>query len=190
MVTERLPPEAKRILVYGVTGSGKSTLAANLARSTGIRWHSVDDLTWEPGWVPVPTGEQRRRIAAIVAQPEWILDSAYSAWLDLPLPRAQCIVALDYPRWVSLQRLVRRSAARLRDQRTICNGNRETIREIFSRESILVWHFRSFARKRQRIRTWLADESAPPVVRLTSARQTRIWLAAERNRVVPAVETP
>jgi adenylate kinase family enzyme len=51
--------------VYGVTGSGKTTLAAQIAERTGLPWHSVDDLTWEPGWVEVPVQEQRRRIEAI-----------------------------------------------------------------------------------------------------------------------------
>jgi ADP-ribose pyrophosphatase YjhB (NUDIX family) len=49
-----LPGDARRILIYGVTGSGKTTLAARLAGATGIGWHCVDDLSWEPGWVAVP----------------------------------------------------------------------------------------------------------------------------------------
>ncbi|HEU0129091.1 MAG TPA: adenylate kinase, partial [Pseudonocardiaceae bacterium] len=52
-----MPSDARRILVYGVTGSGKSTLAERLAQATGIDWHSVDDLTWQPGWVAVPVDE-------------------------------------------------------------------------------------------------------------------------------------
>jgi predicted kinase len=58
---------ADRVLIYGVTGSGKTTMARQVAERTGLRWHSVDDLTWEPGWVSVPTDEQRRRIAEICA---------------------------------------------------------------------------------------------------------------------------
>ena len=72
---------------------------------------------------------------------------------------------------------MRRTLARLIDGRLICNGNRETLREIISPESIIVWHFKSFGRKRERIRQWMTDPSAPPVHRLTSARQTERWLA-------------
>jgi ATPase family associated with various cellular activities (AAA) len=54
---------ADRVLIYGVTGSGKTTLAQRVAERTGLPFHSVDDLTWEPGWVEVPADEQRRRIA-------------------------------------------------------------------------------------------------------------------------------
>jgi adenylate kinase family enzyme len=167
---------ARRVLIYGVTGSGKTTLAARLSDITGLRWHSVDDLTWQPGWIEVPTEQQRELIRSICQESEWILDTAYGKWLDEPLGRAELIVALDYKRWFSLQRLVRRTLARLIDGRLICNGNRETLREIVSMDSIIVWHFKSFRRKRRRIRQWMTDPSAPPVQRLTSARRTEQWL--------------
>ncbi len=172
----------RRILVYGVTGSGKTTLAARIAAVTGLPWTSVDDLTWLPGWVQVPVEEQRRRIAGIVAGSEWVLDTAYGSWLELPLARAEVVVGLDYPRWVSLSRLLRRTLTRVRDKQPICNGNTETWRKIVARDSIVVWHFRSFARKRARIRAWAADPSAPPVVHLRSSRQTERWLAGLERR--------
>jgi adenylate kinase family enzyme len=177
--TDRLG-DARRILVYGVTGSGKTTFAARLARVTGIGWHSVDDLTWEPGWVEVPDDEQRRRIEAICAGEEWILDTAYGKWLDVPLARVQVVVALDYPRLFSLQQLVRRTAARTFDRKTICNGNHETLRQALSGDSIIAWHFVSFARKRARIRRWSAAAAGPPVLRFSSHRRCRAWLEAPR----------
>ena len=169
---------ADRILVYGVTGSGKTTIARQIAARTGLPWHEVDNLTWEPGWVVVPVEEQRRRIAAICAGERWILDTAYGAWLEVPLARVELIVALDYPRWRSLARLIRRTLLRNLDHKPICNGNTESLRQTFSRDSIILWHFQSFARKRERIRAWAADESGPDLVRLTSPAATRRWLAS------------
>jgi adenylate kinase family enzyme len=120
--------------------------------------------------------EQRRRIAGICQQPEWILDTAYQSWLEIPLRSAELIVALDYPRWFSLQRLLRRTIARIADRRPICNGNRESLANLISRDSILVWHFRSFTHKRQRIRQWCRDGSGLAVVRFTSAAATERWI--------------
>jgi adenylate kinase family enzyme len=173
---------ASRVLIYGVTGSGKTTLARKVAERTGLPWHSVDDLTWEPGWIGVPPEEQRRRIEAICAGDRWILDSAYSSWADVVLARADLVVALDYPRWRSLARLTGRTLARALDRRTICNGNTESFRQMLSRDSILVWHFRSFTRKRTRMRAWAADPAAPEVIRLTSPAATRHWLASLQPR--------
>jgi adenylate kinase family enzyme len=176
-------------MIYGVTGSGKTTLARQISERTGLPWYAVDDMTWEPGWVTVAPEEQRRRIAAVCAKDLWILDHGYSSWLDLVLARVELIVALDYPRWLSLGRLVRRTLLRNLDHRPICNGNTESIRQTFSRDSIIAWHFRSFARKRATMRRWAADPPAGvQVVRLTSPAATRHWLAsldAAVNAVAP-----
>lgn len=173
---------SNRTLVYGVTGSGKTAFAERISAFTGITWHSVDDLTWEPEWVPVPDDEQRRRIEAICVGEQRVLDTAYGTWLDIPLARAELVVALDFPRWLSLFRLIRRTIARAFDDRPVCNGNRESFRHMFSRDSIILWHFKSFSRKRRRILTWEADPSAPEVVRLTSPRQAENWLAGQETK--------
>jgi hypothetical protein len=65
-----------------------------------------------------------------------------------PEPHAQLIIALDYSHWFPLQRLLRRTITRLFDHREICNGYRESLRGFFSRDAIIVWHVKSFKRKR------------------------------------------
>jgi adenylate kinase family enzyme len=178
---------ARRILVYGVTGSGKTTLAERLSGLVDIAWTSADDLTWQPGWVPLAEDEQRQLFTEVCGRDSWILDTAYSAWVDVALGRTQLIVGLDYPRWRSLWRLLRRTVARNLDHRPICNGNVETWRQTFSRDSIVVWHFRSFASKHDRLVGWEADPAMPPVIRLRSPEQLEEWLAAvacERREVL------
>ncbi|WP_410670728.1 AAA family ATPase [Amycolatopsis sp. cmx-4-68] len=165
-----------RIVVVGVTGSGKSTLAARIAERTGLPHHAADDICWQPGWVGTPDDEQRRRIAEVCAQEHWVLDAVYSKWQDVVLPRTQLIVGLDYPRWLSLGRLVRRTLVRAVTRERICNGNVESWRQVFSADSIIRWHFRSFAKKRAHIRAWAVESPGPVVVRLTSPRETRRWL--------------
>lgn len=164
-----------RILVYGVTGSGKTTLARRIGEATGLPWHEADQLTWEPGWTEVPLDEQKRRIQSLCDGEEWVLDTAYGKWLEIPLERAQLIVGLDYPRWVSLGRLLKRTVTRARDGLPVCNGNRETWRQAFSRDSIVAWHFKSFAHKRARLRRWVAE--GRPVLVFRSPRKTEQWLS-------------
>jgi adenylate kinase family enzyme len=167
-----------RILVYGVTGSGKTTLARRISERTGLPYHAIDDLAWEPGWVAVSDEVQRDRVRDICAGDEWVIDSAYAVWMEIPLGRADLIVGLDLPRWRSLGRLFRRTLINVVTKRPLCNGNRETWRQFFSRESILVWHGRSFPRKRKRMRLWHASPDFPETILLRSPREVRRWLAS------------
>lgn len=168
----------RRILVYGVTGSGKSTLAARIGDRLGLAYHAIDDLTWEPGWVPVSLTEQRARVAAICAGDDWVIDAGYAAWLDIPLARTDLIVGLDLSRRRSWGRLARRTVTRIRRGTPICNGNRETWRNsVLTRESLLLLHFRSYKRKQRRMRRWHADPAAPPTVLLRTPAEVERWLA-------------
>ncbi len=171
----------RRILVYGVTGSGKTVAAQRIAARNGLPLVLADELTWQPGWVPVPEQEQRELFATVAAEDRWVLDSAYGAWLDVVLPRAELIVALDYPRWFSLQRLTRRTLIRSIDKKPICNGNTESLRGIFGEDSIIRWHFRSFARKRQRMRQWAAADDGPPVLLFSRPKDLERWISRSRR---------
>lgn len=169
-----------RLVLWGVTGSGKTTAAAAIAAATGIPWTSVDDVTWQPSWEPTDEAEQRRAFVEICAGERWVLDTAYSAWRDVVMARADLVVGLDYPRWLSLGRLLRRTAHRIVTSERICNGNVETVRSALSADSIFVWHFRSFARKRDGMRAALAAPDGPSVLLFTSPRRLDAWISGLR----------
>ncbi|SDI39226.1 Adenylate kinase [Arthrobacter subterraneus] len=170
------PPS--RVLFYGVTGSGKSSAAHAYAKASGLPEYSADDdIGWFPGWQQRAVEEQRRLAADIASREEWVLDSAYATWRDMVLPRAELIVALDYPRWVSLSRLLRRSLYRAVNGQLVCNGNTESFRRLLARDSIIWWHFQSFTRKRQVIQAMKADPALPPVIVFKRPRDLSRWLS-------------
>ncbi|MET0417189.1 MAG: adenylate kinase [Actinoplanes sp.] len=171
-----------RILVYGVTGAGKSTLARRIGEQLGVPYHAMDDLTWEPGWVPVSEEIQRQRVREVCAGDAWVIDAAYGMWHDIVLARVDLIVGLDLPRWRSLGRLLRRSVLNIVLRRPTCNGNIETARQTFlDRESIVYFHFQSFPRKRARMRRWQADPDLPETILLRSPAEVERWLAGIRT---------
>lgn len=94
------------------------------------------------------------------------------------LPRADLVVALDYPRWLSLGRLLRRTARRMVTREPICNGNVERVRDTLGRDSIIAWHFRTYTELGREIDDLAAQlgAGAPPVLRLTSLRVTKAWV--------------
>ena len=180
-ITDRVG-DARRILVYGATGSGKSTLAGALGEVTGIPMTSVDDICWSPGWVQMPPDEQIAHFDALTRTDVWLLDSAYGPWRDLVIERADLVVALDYPRLVSLGRLLRRTATRIIDRQEVCNGNHESWRAVFGRGSLVVWHFTSFRRKRAEMRGWEAAATGPRVIRLRRPAHAHAFVRAETAR--------
>ena len=166
-----------RVLFYGVTGSGKSSAARAYAARTGLPEFSADDdIGWLPGWRQPDTAVQRELAARIAAQDQWVLDSAYGVWRDLVVPRAELIVGLDYPRWLSLLRLIRRSLRRVIAREEVCNGNRETFGRLLAADSIIRWHFRSFSRKRRVMRELRTAPGTATVIIFRHPRELEEWL--------------
>ncbi|WOP20076.1 hypothetical protein [Raineyella sp. LH-20] len=95
-----------------------------------------------------------------------------------PVSRVELIVGLDYPRWFSLQRLVRRTIRRLLTGEEICNGNRETWGNAFGCDSIIRWHFQTWRAKREQMRTWARDPEAPRTLLFGSPAKLGAWIDA------------
>ena len=171
---------ADRVLCYGVTGSGKSTLAIRLGALLDLEVVLVDELGWLPGWRSRDADDVRRTITEVVARDRWVLDSAWGAYQDLVLARSEVVVGLDLPRAVSLLRLLRRTGSRVIRREVVLNGNVETLRRALSRDSIVLWHWRSWRSKRDRLRGWEADPTGVPVLRLGRARDVERLISVLR----------
>ncbi|MBR7744144.1 adenylate kinase [Phycicoccus sp. BSK3Z-2] len=179
------PPDLsrhRRIVLFGVTGSGKSTVAVRLAAAGGMPYVAVDDLYWRPGWVQLGKPEQVEAVQPHAEGPAWVMDGLWSASRDVVLPRADLVVALDFPRRVSLGRLLTRTVRRVRTHEEVCGGNTESWRQALSRDSIVAWHWRSFERKHREVDRLVSDPDAPPVVRFTDPRALDAWLRALEDR--------
>lgn len=174
----------RRILIYGVTGSGKTTMAKWMSERTGIPWVEIDNLMWNANWEFVPIEEQQARIRAICDQDEWIMDAAYGKWIEIPLERVQLVIGLDYPRYRSFWQLLKRSVARGIDKKPVCNGNVETMRALFSKDSILLWHCKSYKSKQRRMRNWKTNQSQFDVLLPKKPISQERW---EMERLVEAM---
>ncbi len=89
---------------------------------------SVHDRDSAAAFSAIPLeGGQRDLASRIEPSEEWVLDTAYGYWRDVVLPQTELIVALDYPRLMSLARLLRRALRRVVTPELACNGNREPL---------------------------------------------------------------
>jgi adenylate kinase family enzyme len=175
-----LPYRPRRILVTGCSGSVKSTVAAALAGALGIPHHELDALFHGPGWVPRPTFVAD--VAAIAASDRWVVEWQYDQVRPLLLSRADLLVWLDLSRARVFSQLARRTVARRSGRVELWNGNHEPpLCTIFTDPGHVVrWAWGSYSRIGPRVQKVLASADPPVVVRLTSRRDVRRWLAGLR----------
>jgi adenylate kinase family enzyme len=165
----------KRVAVIGSGGAGKSVFSRELGRRTGLPVIHLDREFWGPGWVPMDDAPWEAKVRELVAADRWITDGNYSGTMDIRFARADTVVFLDIPRLVCVAAAIARSLRYRNDPRPdMTEGNPERFDRAF-----LAWIWSYPRTRRPKILRKL--EALPPavqVVRLTSRRAMREWLAA------------
>ncbi|WP_040495724.1 hypothetical protein [Ilumatobacter nonamiensis] len=129
----------RRVSIVGSSGAGKSTLATQLADRIDVPVVELDELMHGPNWTPTPTPEFRAKLTTALADADashdgWVVPGNYRTVADIAQGRADTIVWLDLPRRVSMMRLVKRSVARSITREELWGGNRESVRNLLSRD--------------------------------------------------------
>jgi adenylate kinase family enzyme len=163
----------RRVEVVGPSCSGKTTTARRLAAILGVPYVELDALHHDAGWTEAPAEVLQERVrAALDAAPDgWVVDGTYFGKLGtLVLDRADTIVWLDIPFRTAIRRVLWRTLRRAVKREELWNGNRESLRLAFSRDSIVLWVFRTH---RAFESTWAPRFKDRNVVRVTDANA---WL--------------
>lgn len=166
----------RRINVIGTSGSGKSTLARELSRRLGIPYIELDSIFWLPNWTERPRDEFRAVLAGELEGDAWVVDGNYrSKASDMIWPRVETIVWLDLPRFDVMRQIIHRTISRAWRRTELWNGNRESLRMAFSRDSIVWWAWTTHSRRRREYGELLRGQAAQVVI-LRSRAQVRRWL--------------
>ncbi|AWN24632.1 adenylate kinase [Deinococcus irradiatisoli] len=176
-----LSPAPRRILVIGTTGSGKTALARQLSDLWQLPHAEQDAWNHQPGWQEAPLETFRAAVDNFTAQPAWIMDGNYSKARDIGWARADTVIWLDYPAWVVFWQLLRRTLKRMHRGEELWNGNREVWSSLLSRESILVWFFKTHWLHRRRTPGFVAEYPHLRLIRLRSRREAAALLQAART---------
>jgi adenylate kinase family enzyme len=170
----------RRIAVVGSTASGKSTFAVKLAARLALRHVELDALFWRPNWTP-PDDEDFRAIVRREASADaWVMDGNYSRFLPITLERADAVVWLDLPLRTCLSRVIARTVRRARTRENLwASGNREDLRKLLGRDSLVWWVLKTHRRRRREHVARFADPGLADlrVFRFRSSAEAERWLA-------------
>ncbi|MGH1344060.1 MAG: hypothetical protein ACRBN8_21050 [Nannocystales bacterium] len=170
-----------RVNVVGSSGSGKSTLAAAIARRTGVPRLELDAIHHLPRWQPRPLEDFRDEISRFVAGDAWVIDGNYTKARDVIWKRADTVVFLDLPRPTVMRQLILRSLSRAIRRTELWNGNRESLRALFSpnpENNVVLWSWNRYSVNRTRFDDARADLAWSHIdfVRLRSHARATEWL--------------
>lgn len=164
--------------MVGISGAGKTTIARELARRHGVPHVEGDSIAHGPNWEFRSPKEIARRTAEATAGEGWVIDADYADAREVTWPRANAVVWLDYPRWVSTGRVIRRSVARAVTRRELWNGNRERWTGWHRASHPIRWSWQQHANRRAFLEERMADPRWAHLhwVRLRTPKQARDWL--------------
>lgn len=171
-----------KINVIGTSGSGKSTLARGISQKLNIPYIELDALFWRADWQGTPDEEFFARLGERLSASEgWVLDGNYKRTQPVKWREIDLIIWVDYSFGRTLFQAVKRAATRAWRKQELWagTGNCESFRKsFFSRDSIILWTLKTFARNRRQYQALLEDPHWQHVrfVRLRSPQQTQVFL--------------
>jgi adenylate kinase family enzyme len=168
----------RRISVIGTSGSGKTTVASRAAEALEVPHVELDALHWEPDWQEAPLEVFRERVRDATQGERWVVDGNYSKVRDIVWGRADTVLWLDYPFHTLFMRLLWRTLRRIILRERLWNDNRESLRMMFSRDSILLWAINSYPRRKVEIPELMSDPEYAHIrfLRHESPQETERWL--------------
>jgi hypothetical protein len=140
----------------------------------------MDALWWEPNWIGAGSTVFRHRADEVTRGDQWVLDGNYFSQgaRDVVWPRADTIVWLDQPRWVTVPRVIRRTLSRAVHRTALWSGNRESLGCALGAGSIIRYAWREHPNY---ARCYGGLDAHPAYahldwVRLNGRRAVRRWL--------------
>ena len=107
-----------KIVVVGVSASGKTTFTKKLAKKLDIEPILMDEIMWKPGWDYVGDEATIQKIQEIVRGDEWLLEGYITKAVRTEVfERADQVLYLDYPGWLSAWRYIKRCLKHWRNPR-------------------------------------------------------------------------
>ncbi len=173
-----------RINVIGTSGSGKTTFGRQLAEILKIPFIEMDAIFWGPNWTAADDEIFFSRLAKVLEGDHWVLDGNYSRTTMVKWERVEVVIWLDFSFLRTVFQAVSRATQRLVSKEELWpgTGNRESLRMLFSKESIVLWTITTYKRRSRNIIKTIASPEFDHIrfIRLRCPAETVGFLEAVR----------
>ncbi len=152
----------RKIIITGTTCTGKTTLGRKLSRDLSILHVDLDDLYFLPNLIEKEKEQFVKDVTSEVeGKEEWIVTGSYQTVLkDTLWQEASVIIWLDYSLNLIVRRYFIRTFKRVVFREKCCGENYETLKRTFSKNSLFLWIFKSYWRRKDRMINWKSGEFA------------------------------
>ena len=149
-----------KMIITGTTCTGKTTLGKKLSAHFNTIQVDLDEYYFLPNWVEKEKSIFIKDVLSVTDQEEsWIVTGSFQTVFKDTLWRdASVIIWLDYGLGVILRRYIKRTYRRVFLKEKCCGENYETLRKTFSKDSLFLWIFKSYWRRKERMQRWMKDE--------------------------------
>lgn len=153
-------------------------MARRAAEALGVPHVELDALNWGPDWEEASVEVFRERVSEATRGSPWVVDGNYGKVRDIVWGRADTIVWLDYSFPRIFLRLLWRTLRRVILRERLWNDNRESLALALSKDSILLWAFTSYPKRKKSYPKLMADPEYAHIrfLRHSSPRETEEWL--------------
>ncbi|MHA2287632.1 MAG: adenylate kinase [Promethearchaeota archaeon] len=173
-----------KINVVGSSNIGKTTFCKKLSSILSIPHIEMDALFWGPNWSWPSEEEFFSKLRLALKGSSWILDGNYSRTTPLKWESVTTIIWLDFSFPRALYQAIRRAIKRIITREELWNtGNRETLKSLFSKDSIVLFAIKSYRRQRIRYQAVIKSDyySNIQFIRLKSPKEVDLFLFKVKN---------
>lgn len=147
-----MPRSMKKINVIGTSGSGKSTFAKKLSEKLGYPCIEMDAIFWGENWYWPSDEEFFKKLSEKLSIDQWVLDGNYTRSIPIKWKEIDTIIWIDYSFCRTLYQAFKRAISRALTKEELWpgTGNRESLRKLFSKDSIVLWTIKTYYKNKER----------------------------------------
>jgi adenylate kinase family enzyme len=167
-----------KIIVIGTSGSGKSTIAKKLSKQFSLKDIELDALYWGPNWTACPLPEFSSKIENAKKNTKgWVIHGNYNKVRNFTWQDATDVIWLDYPKWLVMYRVIKRSILRILKNESLWSENKETFYKTFmTKDSIILWSWNTYHKRKTDYEKFYSESSQIKWHRINKTKDLELLL--------------